>query len=68
MTPVDAGLEGVRLDAGAEAEAEVDDAGAEVVAGVLHVGADTELVAGGRFVEPVLPLDVVGFPLARSEG
>ena len=42
--------------------------GVEVVAGVLHVGTDAELLVAVRLVEPVLALDIVGLLLAVVEG
>ena len=45
-----------------------DGARGEQVAGVLHIGANTELLAGVGVVEPVLSLDVVGLALLGGEG
>ena len=47
-----------------EACTEVEDVGTEMVAGMLHIRAHTQLLLRAGILEPIFALDVVGLALA----
>ena len=65
--PVEAGLQHVARQTGAEAQAGVHYGGTQTVAGVFHIGSYAELFLCGRLVQPVFALNVVGLLLPGAE-